>query len=100
VVVLDQLVNDGRPFNWLDLLALQLRVHVTKAHNLPKDEKERFYTYAYLLDVIYAQHWFCSMGWTWTLLETVANIEFKLLFDCNNQGVIYPFHYLGVQIYL
>lgn len=78
---MDQLVNDGRPFNWLDFLALQLKVHVTKAHNPPKDEKERFYMYAYLLDAIYAQHWFRSMGWTRTLLETVTNIEFKLLSD-------------------
>ena len=55
VVMLDQLENEGRLFNWSDVLALQLKVHVSYARSLPKDEQARFYMFAYLLDVICAQ---------------------------------------------
>jgi len=55
VVLLDQLVNDGRPFNWLYLLARQLKFHVTNAQNLPKEEHATFYMFTYLLDAICAQ---------------------------------------------
>ena len=61
--------NEGRPFKWSDMLALQLKVNVTNAQNPPKDEQEKFYMFAYLLDVIYAQHQFPGMGWTWTPSE-------------------------------
>lgn len=43
VVMLDQLVSDGNPFNCLYLLVLQLKVLVTNAQNLPKDEQAIFY---------------------------------------------------------
>jgi len=54
VVVLEQLVNDGSPFNSLDLLALQLKFHLTNAQSLPNDEQVIFYMSMYLLDAIYA----------------------------------------------
>lgn len=31
VFMLDQLENEGIPFNWLDVLALQVKVHVSNA---------------------------------------------------------------------
>jgi len=55
VVTLDQLVSDGKPCNWSNLLAHQLKIHVTNAWNLPKNEQARFYMSAYLLDEIYTQ---------------------------------------------
>lgn len=54
--MLDQLVSDGKPFNWSDLLAHQSKFHVTNAWNLTKDEQARFYMSTYLLDAICAQH--------------------------------------------
>ena len=41
--MLYQLVKYGNPFNWLDLLAHQLKTNVTNTQNLPKDKKVRFY---------------------------------------------------------
>ena len=54
VVLLDYLVNDGKPFNWSYLLAYQLKFHATNAQNLPKNEQARFYMSAYLLYAICA----------------------------------------------
>lgn len=61
-LLLDQLVNDRMPFNWSDILAHQLKTHVAKAHNLPKNEKARFDMSTYLLDAIYAQQQFPDMS--------------------------------------
>ena len=60
--LLDQLVNDGRPFNWSDMLAHHLKSHVSKAQNLPKNKQARFYMSAYLLDAIRAQQQFPDMS--------------------------------------
>ena len=65
-VLLDQVVNDGKLLNWSDLLARQLKAHVAQVQNPPKDEQERFYMSAYLLDAICAQQQFPGMNWTWT----------------------------------
>ena len=52
------------PFNWSDMLALQLELHVSNAQNPPMDGQARFYMSTYLLDVICAQKQFLGMGWT------------------------------------
>ena len=41
--MLDQLENEERNFNFLDMLALELKVHVSNARNLSKDGQARFY---------------------------------------------------------
>lgn len=41
--MLDQLENEGSPFNWYDMLALQLKVHMSNAQGPPKDEQERLF---------------------------------------------------------
>lgn len=87
-ILLDQLVRDGRPFNWSDLLVQQLKSHVAKAWNLPKNEQTRFFMSKYLLDAICAQQQFPSMNWTWTPQETTMNIYFKSIFYCSYQGVM------------
>ena len=40
VVMLDQLESEGKPFNWSDMLALKLKVHVSNAQSPPKDWQE------------------------------------------------------------
>lgn len=34
--LLNQVVNDGKAFNWLDLFSQRLKIHVTNAKNPPK----------------------------------------------------------------
>lgn len=70
------------------MLALQLKVHVSNARNLPKDGQARFYMFVYLLDAICAQQQFPGMGWTWTPLEEVVNVYCKLLSKCSYRGVM------------
>ena len=54
VDMLDQLASEGKPFNWSDVLALELKVHVSNARSPPKDQQARFFMSSYLLDAIYA----------------------------------------------
>lgn len=63
VIVLDHFSSEGRPFNWSDMLALQLKVHVSNAQSLPTSEQAKFYMSVYLLDAICNQLQFPGMGW-------------------------------------
>lgn len=82
VVMLDRLTNEGIPFHWSDMLALQLKIHVSNVYNLHKDEKARFFMSAYLLDEICAEQQFPGMGWTWIPSEDVVNVYYKSLSKC------------------
>jgi len=77
--MLDQLENEGIPLNLSYMLALQLQMHVSNAQILPKDEQERLFMSAYLLDAMCSQHQFPGIGWTWTSSDDVVNIYFKLI---------------------
>jgi len=61
-VLLTHVVNEGNSFNWSDILAQQLRVHVAQAQVPPHGEQERFYMSTYLQNVIYAQQQFPCMN--------------------------------------
>lgn len=76
------------PFNWSYLKAHQLKIHVTNAQNPPKDQKTRFYIYAYLSDAICAQQYFPRMSWTWTSKEIVVNIYCNFISDFSYLGVM------------
>ena len=84
VIVLDQLENEGRPFNLSTMLALQLKLHMSNSQSPPKDEKARFFMSTYLLDAICAQQQFPSMGWKCTPSDDDVNIYYKMFSKCRN----------------
>jgi len=53
--MLEQFENEVRPFNWSNMLDLQLEGHVPNAQSPPKDEKAQFFMFVYLVDAICAQ---------------------------------------------
>lgn len=61
-IVLHHIVKEGKPFNWSDLLAQKLRVHVSNSKNPSKGKKSRFYMFSYLLDAIFTQYSFPNVS--------------------------------------
>lgn len=47
VIMLDQLLREGKPYNSSDMLAHQLKEHVTKARHSLEGMKEEIYMSAY-----------------------------------------------------
>jgi len=60
--LLDQVVKEGKPFNWSDLLAQQLWIHVSNPLSSPKGIHAKFYMFSYLLYAIYAQNAILGMN--------------------------------------
>ena len=88
VIALDQLSREGKPCNWSNILAHQLKEQVTKARQSPNGMHENIYMSTYILDAICAQHEFPGLDWTWSPTETVVNMYFKLFSECNYKGVV------------
>lgn len=86
--MLNQVVNEGNPFNWLDFLSQQLIIHVTNAKNPPTGKKAIFYMSAYLLDTICARNSFPGMNWAQSPREKVIQIYSKILSECSYKGVV------------
>ena len=50
--LLEHVVNEGKPFNWLNFLAQQVWIHVSNSLSPPKRKQARFYMSEYLLHFI------------------------------------------------
>lgn len=81
-------MNEGKSFNWLDLLVQQFRTHVNNAKNPPKDKQIIFYMSSYLPDAICAQNSIPCMSWTSSPKEPIVHIYCKFLSECSYKGVI------------
>ena len=88
VIVLDQLVSEGKACNWSDMLAHQLKEQVTRARQSPKGMQAEIYVYAYILDAICAWQEFPRLKWAWTQAETAVNTYCKMLSECSFRVVI------------
>lgn len=86
--MLEQLENEGNPFNCSNKLAFQLKVHLSNAWSLAKDQQEKIFMSTYLLNAICARQQFHGIGWAWTPSESSVNIYCKALSNCSYWGVM------------
>lgn len=85
VIVLDQLVSEGGPLNWFDMLALRLKEQVIEVWHPPKGQQAKLFMSAYIFDAVYA---FPDLGWPWTPSETFVHNYCKLFSKWSFPGVI------------
>lgn len=78
-VLLNQVLNEGKSFNWLDLLAQQLKFVVANIQNSLKGRQARFYLSPYLLDAICAH----MHSPAWIGLGHRKTIPFTSTVDCS-----------------
>lgn len=101
-VLLNQVVNEGNSFNWLGMLARQLRAHVAKVWSPSDGEEARFYLYSYLLD---AKVWSPFVAWTrHGHHENISCISISSFFQIvvigSNVTTKWPLHHPALQAYL
>lgn len=87
-VMLNWLASEGKPFNQSNMLALQLKFHVSNAQNPPNAQQEILFMSSYLLHAVYTHQQFLGMGWAWTHLDNGMNVYFKFLSKWSYQGVM------------
>lgn len=68
LIVLDQLVNEGRPFNWFEMLALQVKEQVIKYSHPHKGQQVKLFMSSYIINEICAGQQFPGLGLEWTPL--------------------------------